>query len=187
MLAKKLRTETHQLHELVEKVNFSTSIGNGSIEMHDYVIVLKRLLAFYTQTQVLAESVQLQNPLPSTFFSEKIKLLEEDLGQMSASAPPSCEVFSTVADYEFIGFCYVALGSMMGGSMIHRSFLQRSKNNLPALPTTFYESCQGSVDQYWQLYQRYLAVLPADEHSAVIQGAKISYLYFTYLSALITS
>ena len=185
MLLQKLRTETATFHQLAEKMNFSQQLADGSICTNDYKVLLKRLRLFYAQTHALSFTSVPLNPLPDSIFAEKVGLLQSDLAALSCEDLPSSPLFKTIGSLEYLGFCYVSFGSMLGGQIIGSILLQQRINFSTPLPTAFYQSCKESIEKYWQAFTQYLASLTHEQQEPVINGAKICYLYFIYLCSAI--
>ena len=184
MILKKLREETAQFHLLAEQLNFSNELANNSITTEDYGILLKRLYLFFFQLSML-EAFNNRNFFHDYFFSEKVHLLSLDISNVGNGFMNNQHLFKNVSYLEYLGFCYVAVGSMLGGNFIFNNLNINEQSSNRKFPKRFYESCGESVERYWKLFTAFLQNTSPSEHDGIINGAKIAYLYFIYLCTTI--
>lgn len=185
MIAQKLKQYTSPLHALSEELNFASALTDGSITTADYLLLLKRLHAFFNQIALLQNQQVPRNSIPLSFFQEKTALIEADIYSLEETFIQISPSFHELPYYEYLGFCYVALGSMLGGLAIHRNivFIEVTKNI--SLPCSFYSGSKEAVIKYWKGFVNCLATIADNDHEAIINGATTAYLYFIYLSTII--
>jgi heme oxygenase len=185
MILNKLKVSTQGFHRLSENLNYSDDLRNGTITKEKYGLSLKRLYGFYSQVNGISKQNKLENNISKDLFDKKINLLNSDLTALGMSAGPAHLVFEKVDEYEYIGFCYVSIGSMLGARIIHRNLLQMQSCNNIQLPCMFYKSCWDLGLAEWKSLTQYISSLDITRHDSVINGAKLCYLYFIYLCAAI--
>ena len=180
-----MKTETAHFHSYAEEYNFTQQLQDGSINKEQYIILLKRLYAFFSQTVILSRNFP-QNDIANTyFFSAKVNLLRSDLFNLQVMMPPKDFVFDEVDYYEYLGFCYVSMGSMLGGQYIYRNLLKMQAEKEMELSLLFYSSCKDSVFTNWKDFTKALQLVNEEHHTKILNGAKICYLYFLYLCKII--
>ena len=185
MIAQKLKQSTAPLHTLSEQLNFATALGNGSITSTDYWLLLKRLHALFNQLALLQHQHIAVGSLPPSFFQKKAALLQADINSLEESFIQISPLYHELPYYEYLGFCYVALGSTLGGQLIHRNIVDMETTKNIFLPCSFYGSSKDAVMQYWTAFLSFLSATVDGDHEAVINGATTAYLYFIYLSNII--
>jgi len=186
MILKKLREETTQFHKIAEQLNFSQELSNKSITKEDYGILLKRLYLFFLQLAML-ESFNDSNFFPDEFFMEKACLLNLDISDNGKGFVDNQHCFKKVSYFQYLGFCYVAVGSMLGGSTIFQNLKTTEHETNKKFPTQFYESCAESASIHWKPFTQFLQTIKESDQNELINGAKTAYLYFIYLCTIIKS
>ena len=181
MIAEKLKTSTAAFHTLAEQQNFSDLLMNGAISTNEYIVLLKRLHAFFSQAQTLSNNYPANNIIADTLFKEKVNLLAADLKEIDAQPSDEKSIFTKLDYYTWVGFCYVPLGSLLGGQMICKKLMHAKPN----LPISFYESCKPTLFISWKQFINQLETIDEQHHEDILNGARISYLYFNYLCTVI--
>lgn len=179
MILDKLKTATTGFHSLAEKQNFSDKLKDGTINNAEYVVLLKRLYCFFSQAKTLA-AVADDSLINDKLFEEKVNFLRNDLAALGVTDLSEHIVFDKLNRYDIIGFCYVPLGSMLGGKMIYNNLLKMPVKDSIHLPVSFYESCKDSFTT-WNTFSMQLNTIDQIHHHDILNGAKLSYLHFLYL------
>jgi heme oxygenase len=185
MILEKLKQSTALFHKLSEDLNSSNDLSNGCIRREDYLVLLKRLHSLFAQVAILQKMQVQENTIPAMFFENKARLVYEDISSLEDNFINSAAPFRQMPYHEYLGFCYVAMGSMSGGQIIYRNIvkIEMYKNN--PLPCSFYASCKDSVVLHWKSFLIYLQTIHEDKHELIINGATTAYLYFIYLCEVI--
>jgi len=184
MILDKLKSETSAFHHLAEKINFSDKLKQGSINKEEYTILLKRLSCFFSQAKIIAANYADDAFFNAKLFEEKIHLLQNDLKALGATGISEHIVFDKLNYFDSIGFCYVPLGSMLGGKMIYNNLLKMQVNESLHLPISFYESCKDCFTN-WNTFSVQLNLIDENDHNDILNGAKLSYLHFLYLCTIV--
>jgi heme oxygenase len=185
MILDKLKQSTATFHQLSEELNFSNGLLNGSIRREDYLVLLKRLHSLFAQVALLQKKEVAENTIPEFFFEDKARLVYDDIISLENGFTQSSIPFRQMPYYEYLGFCYVAMGSMLGGQFIYRNIVDIEIYKNDPLPFAFYASCKDSVALYWRPFMSYLQAIHEDNHEHVINGATTAYFYFIYLCEVI--
>ena len=181
MISEKLKNETSRFHSIAEQENYSTELVNGSITKVNYINILKRLYCFFSQAHQLSEFYTTDIIIPKSLLLEKIKLLTIDLSELDETIEPGHIIFDKLDYYNSLGFCYVSIGSILGGQYIYKSLLKMQLNETVQLPVHFYASCKPSAAVDWNEFLSHLNAFNGQHHESIINGAKMGYLYFYYL------
>jgi len=179
MVLDNLKTATSGFHSLAEKLNFSDNLRDGTISKAQYMILLKRLYAYFSQASLVAQFSD-DAIINDKLFESKITLLKNDLVTLGVTDFGDHIVFDKLNYYDSIGFCYVPLGSMLGGKIIYNSLLKMQAHDNIRLPVSFYESCKDAYTS-WSAFCLQLNLIDKKHHSDILNGAKSSYLHFLYL------
>jgi heme oxygenase len=185
MIQEKLKQSTAAFHKLAEGLNFSNDLSNGSIRTEDYIVLLKRLHSLFEQVAILQKMQVPGNTLPGFFFEDKARLVHGDIIALENNFVKNNAPFRQMPYYEYLGFCYVAMGSMLGGQVIYRNIANSEMYKNNPLPCAFYASCKDSVTLHWKSFMKYLTELDEDNYEFIINGASTAYLYFIYLCGII--
>jgi len=181
MILEKLKSTTKPFHNLAEEKNFSIKLKEGTISKEEYVILLKRLYCFFTQAKIIADKYPDDPIIKAKSFEDGINCLKNDLTELGSTNFSEHIVFDELNYFDSIGFCYVPLGSMLGGKLIYNSLVKMQMNETTHLPVSFYESCKDSVFVKWSEFTNQLKLLDEIHHKDILNGAKLSYLHFIYL------
>lgn len=181
MIFDKLKSCTSAFHHLAEEKNFSNKLIDGTISKDEYTILLKRLYCFFSQAKIIANKYAGEPIIKATLFEEKIACLKNDLTDLGTIDFSEHIVFDELNYFDSIGFCYVPLGSMLGGKMIYNNLIKMQMNNGIYLPVRFYESCRDTVFIDWREFTGHLNLIDVNHHNDILNGAKLSYLHFIYL------
>lgn len=181
MILNRLKADTAHFHKLAEEYNYTNQLQNGSITNEEYIILLKRLYAFFSQTVILSRNFPGNDVADTYFFCSKVNLLRSDLFNSQVMMHVSDSVFEQVDYYEYLGFCYVSMGSLLGGQYIYRNLLKMQREKEMQLSLLFYGSCKNSVYTDWKKFTNDLQLVNEVHHMSILNGAKICYLYFLYL------
>lgn len=185
MIAEKLQQHTSQLHALSEQLNFTSALTDGNITTADYLLLLKRLHAFFSQAALLQYQEERCSSLPPLFFQEKTAEVKADISSLEDVFIQMTPSFRKLPYHEFLGFCYVALGSMLGGQLIYRNIVSMEVSKNIFLPCSFYAGSKDAVIQHWKEFVNFLRTVEEGDQEAVINGATTAYLYFIFLSTII--
>jgi len=181
MILDKLKNGTARFHHLAEEKNFSNKLRDGSINKEEYIILLKRLYCFFSQAKLIADKYAGDTIIKAILFEEKMSCLKNDLTDLGCTDFSEHIVFEELNYFDSIGFCYVPLGSMLGGKMIYNNLIKMQMNNSIHLPVRFYESCKDTVFVNWSEFIGHLKIIVVSHHNDILNGAKSSYLHFVYL------
>jgi len=185
MILDKLKNGTTAFHYLAEEKNFSNKLKDGTISKEEYVILLKRLYCFFSQAKTIAHKYAGDTIIKVKLFEEKINFLKNDLTELGSTDFSEHIVFHELNYFDSIGFCYVPLGSMLGGKMIYNILLKMQMNENIHFPLGFYESCKDTVFINWSDFSNQLKSIDVNHHNDILNGAKLSYLHFIYLCMLL--
>jgi len=111
----KLREETQQLHNEIEKDNLAALIMDHSIDLDNYKTLLLQNFVSY---RVIENAVQ---PFLKDFGTTKSNQLEKDLKALGVDFTIVEEYINTISisnKMEALGAAYVVEGSVLGGMMI---------------------------------------------------------------------
>ena len=185
MILDKLKSCTAAFHHLAEEKNFSNKLRDGTISKKEYVVLLKRLYYFFSQAKMIADKYAGDTIIKTKSFEEKLICLKDDLTDLGAADLNEHIVFDELNYFDSIGFCYVPLGSMLGGKMIYNNLTKMQVNESTHLPVRFYESCKDTVFIDWSDFCNHLKSIEINHHNDILNGAKLSYLHFIYLCLVI--
>ena len=185
MILDKLKNGTKKFHLLAEDQNFSDKLRNGTINREEYIILLKRLYCFFSQAKIIADKYAADEIIKVKLFEEKLTCLKNDLTDLGSTEFSEHIVFDELNYFESIGFCYVPLGSMLGGKMIYNILLKMQMKERIPLPLSFYESCKDTVFINWSDFTNQVKSIDINHHNDILNGAKQSYLHFIYLCVVI--
>ena len=185
MILDKLKIATSGFHRLAEEKNFSDKLRDGTISNKEYITLLNRLYCFFSQAKIIADKYSADTIIKSKLFEEKLACLKNDLIELGSIDFSAHLVFEELNYFDSIGFCYVPLGSMLGGKMIYNNLVKMQLSKNLHLPVSFYESCKDSVYINWSEFISHLNSIDVTHHKDVLNGAKLSYLHFIYLCTLI--
>ena len=185
MILDKLKSGTAAFHHLAEEKNFSNKLRDGTISKQEYVILLKRLYCFFSQAKMIADKYAGDTIVKAKLFEEKLICLKADLTDLGSAELSENIVFDELNYFDSIGFCYVPLGSMLGGKMIYNNLVKMQLKESIHLPLRFYESCKDTVFISWSDFISHLTLIDNKHHNDVLNGAKLSYLHFIYLCSVI--
>lgn len=185
MILEKLRSSTKSFHLLAEEQNFSDKLRDGTINKAEYIILLKRLYSFFIQAKKIADKYAADEIIIAKLFEVKLTCLKNDLAILGVSDISEHIIFDELNYFDSIGFCYVPLGSMLGGKMIYNNLLKMKMNESNPFPHSFYESCKDTVFINWSDFTTHLKSIDANHHNDILNGAKLSYLHFIYLCMVI--
>jgi heme oxygenase len=185
-IMEKLKTSTASFHVLSEELNFSKNLLDHTMRREDYLVMLKRLYSLFTQVGILQKSHEQENSIPSLFFDGKARLISEDIRTIDDTLVETYVPFGQLARFEYLGFSYVALGSMLGGQQIYRNIVDANSGKNATLPFSFYASCKESSLSHWKTFTEDLKSIAPENHESILAGATIAYLYFIYLCVVIT-
>ncbi|MDZ4793801.1 MAG: biliverdin-producing heme oxygenase [Bacteroidota bacterium] len=185
MIFDKLKSSTTAFHRLAEEKNFSNKLKDGTISKEEYVILLKRLYCFFSQAKIIADKYAGDTIIKGNLFEEKLTCLKNDLTELGSTDFNEHIVFDKLNYFDSIGFCYVPVGSMLGGKIIYNNLVKMEKNESIHLPVRFYESCKDTVIINWSEFTSHLNLIDVTHHNDILNGAKLSYLHFLYLCMLL--
>jgi len=185
MISDKIRASAKAFHDLAEEKNFSNKLRDSTISIEEYTILLRRLYCFFSQTKIIADKYAGDHIMKAELFEEKLTCLKNDLIDLGTTDFSEHIVFDQLNYFDSIGFCYVPLGSMLGGKMIFNRLVEMQMNNNILLPLRFYESCKETVFINWSEFTGHLNQIDVNHHNDILNGAKLSYLHFIYLCMLL--
>jgi len=185
MILEKLKNYTKSFHHLAEEQNFSDKLRDGTINKEEYIILLKRLYCFFSQAKIIADKYADDTIIKAKLFEEKLTCLKNDLTELGLTDFSENIVFDELNYFDSIGFCYVPLGSMLGGKMIYNNLIKMQMNESIHLPVRFYKSCKDSVFINWNDFSNHLNSIDVNHHNDILNGAKLSYLHFIYLCMML--
>ncbi len=185
LISDKIKSETSKFHSMAEQKNYSGELMSGTIKTEDYGKILKRLHCFFSQAHTVAAAFADDIIFPLHVLSDKVNLLAEDLAELGFNEPHGYTIFEKLDYYNCLGFCYVPLGSMLGGNHIYTSLIKTEASRGYCLPTRFYSSCKEVSIAHWKNFMAQLNGLNGQHDEAIITGSKTSYLYFLYLCDVI--
>ena len=185
MILDKLKNSTKNFHLLAEDQNFSDKLRDGTINREEYIILLKRLYCFFSQAKIIADKYAGEDFIKTLLFEEKLTCLKNDLTELGSTDFSEHIIFDELNYFDSIGFCYVPLGSMLGGKMIYNILLKRQMKENIFFPLSFYENCKDSVFINWSDFTNQLKSIDAIHHNDILNGAKLAYLHFIYLCLVI--
>jgi heme oxygenase len=185
-IMEKLKTSTASFHMLSEELNFSKNLSNHTIRREDYLVILKRLYSLFTQVGILQKKQENENSIPPLFFDDKARLVYEDIWTIDNTPVETYLPLRQLARFEYLGFSYVAVGSMLGGQQIYQNIVNADPEKNEALPCSFYGSCKESILSHWKTFAEHLKTISEENHEPILVGATTAYLYFIYLCVVIT-
>ena len=172
LILDKLKSGTTGFHHLAEEKNFSNKLRDGTISKEEYVILLKRLYCFFSQAKIIADKYNGDAIIKAKLFEEKLTCLKNDLTDLGSTDFSEHVVFDELNYFDSIGFCYVPLGSMLGGKMLYNNLVKMHMNNGIILPVRFYESCKDTVFTNWSEFTGHLTLIDVSHHNDILNGAK---------------
>ena len=116
MNSTKLKTQTQDLHDSIEKVMHSSLLFSNKFTADHYKNFLRKS---YTYIAAIAPSSTLHWPEYSVILSTKKEALHADL--VFLGVPTEANATVTLADtdkYHTLGLFYIVLGAMLGNKMI---------------------------------------------------------------------
>ncbi len=160
MVFERLRLETHDLHQLMER---KLPIFSTSFDIAAYRILLERYAGFYAPVE---EKLTALRAVGLDVFDEtrrKLPLIQLDLDRLhgSSEGPPCGAIPKLETVSEGIGCMYVLEGSTLGGQIISRH-LKQSLNITPENGGAFFISYGAELGKRWKQFRE---MVLADERS----------------------
>jgi heme oxygenase len=182
-VARKLKAQTHTLHQESEKLLIPKLQQIGSAK--DYAAILKTFYGFYHPLEQILPGYITPAHLPDMDGRLKSHLVLKDLtalgreeGQPSGQPIPLCTELPRVASLpEALGCLYVLEGSTLGGRVISKMLLQHKAAGLTQEHLHFFSGYGDETGAKWNAVLHLLEQFPG-ESSAVIQGANQTFLSF---------
>lgn len=170
----RLKEETRELHERVEKKNLAGRIMDHSIDLDTYKLLLMQNYIAYSKTET-----EIQQFLPH-YQGIKHQQLKHDLKQLGISEMPVSknDIFECQSRAEALGAAYVVEGSALGGMVLARNI-----SKCPGLESVsrhfFFNGDKGNL-QAWQAFKEELEgyTFTPDEEREAIEKARETFRFF---------
>jgi heme oxygenase len=182
MILEKLKTETAQLHEEVEKDNLTCFIMDGTMDQPKYEILLRQNFMVYKAVEdfVNARYDKLPESLKPFAGYEKTNALANDISRFSSLPLPKPLIIVGSRDVAtIIGKLYVIEGSMMGGMMLNKKI--QACNNLSHITEhSFYNNHTQTNLSRWKSFKEAVATVNfnIDDVDKAISSAKATFNLF---------
>ncbi len=166
-LADFLKDGTAAIHDAAENTMSKLKLSNESFSIDDYVRLMQVQLAFYKNNErvILTDQVNYE-------YQYKEPLILKDLEALNTE--PEDYHFVIPDRLDFRGFLYVIEGSMMGGSLLYKSFLEKG---IPENCLHFYRFCKEVGTRQWPSVKQYLNSCTEDPllYDLILESAKFSF------------
>lgn len=172
-MTEKLKAETRELHEQVERENLARFIMNHSIDLETYkILLIQNYLAYRTTEQ------EISTHLPDLKLEKHLRLAH-DLRGLEVDPENLCttENFKCNNKAEALGAAYVVEGSALGGMLIARNLKSCKKLELP--DQEFFSGDKASLKD-WQHFKKVLLDYDFSEaeQQAAVKKAKQTFIFF---------
>lgn len=172
-MIEKLKEETRELHEQVERENLARFIMDHSIDRQTYTTLLIQNYLAYRQTEE-----EIGKFLPELKLEKHLKL-EKDLRNLGATPEdlPQVNDFQCSGTAEALGAAYVVEGSALGGMLLSRHL--KSCKNLDISEPEFFSGDKSNLKD-WQHFKEVLAAydFSEKEKQAAIEKARETFEFF---------
>lgn len=180
MLSEKLKENTKQYHQLLEK---KMVVKMKSITtLSEYVQLLSLFYSFFGGLELSIDRYIDTTLLPDYAQRRKSSALANDLLALSASLPLFAlkNNLPEIRDHiQCIGALYVMEGSTLGGKVIAKMMLQQMEvTNMPGL--SFFNGYGEHTMAMWQIFKQSIDTpLSGTEQDIIIQSANDTFLQFS--------
>jgi heme oxygenase len=160
LLFERLRLETHDLHQLMER---ELPIFTANFDLAAYRVLLERYAGFYAPVEARLTALRAMGLDVFDETRRKLPLIELDLNCLHSSGPvPQCGTIPKLETVsQGIGCMYVLEGSTLGGQIISRH-LKQSLNITPENGGAFFVSYGAALGKRWKEFRE---IVLADERS----------------------
>lgn len=179
MLSEKLKEETKQNHQILEKA----LVGNLKA-IRDKEAYVELLKLFYGYFGGLEESIAQNidpNLLPDNAERRKIEFIANDIEALGGEAPAKADgndLPRIQSHLEALGALYVIEGSTLGGKIISKMMQQQL--GLSGAGLSFFSGYGDSTEQMWNTFKDVLNAQAEnpEQEAAVIAAANQTFLKF---------
>ena len=177
-MIEKLRSETRELHQEIEKDNLAGLILTHQIIVEDYKLLLLQNYIAYKVTET-----QIKKFLPN-FKTDKSEQLNADLDDLEVNTTIVEEymnLFNCNSKAEAIGAAYVVEGSALGGLMISKELKHCEK--LSAVENFHFFNGERDGLKSWRAFCKDLKSynFTPEQEEEVIKKAKETFLFFGHI------
>ena len=169
----KLREETAELHQQLEKDNLANKIMDQSIKLEEY-----RTLLFQNFIAYESAEAEIFKFLPD-YSSDKTERLRQDLKGIGVRNPGCPIAFCCTSEAEAIGAAYVIEGSAMGGMLIGKEL--KKCEFFDQIPEQLFFNGKRDSVKGWNEYLKFLRSREFSENeiNAAALKAKETFLLFS--------
>lgn len=180
MLSEKLKENTKQHHQLLEK-KMVVRMKSVSTQ-NEYAQLLSLFYSFFGGLEVVIDRYIDTALLPDYAQRRKSAALADDLLELSAQLPLFAlrNDLPEIRDHiQCIGALYVMEGSTLGGKIIAKMMMQQlNVTDMPGL--SFFKGYGEQTMAMWQIFKQYIDIpLSATEQEIIIQSANDTFLQFS--------
>lgn len=172
-MLERLKRETAQIHQDIEKENLARFIIDHSIELFEYKKLLLQNFTAYNLTEK-----EISTFLPS-FRGDKHLEIAKDLENLGLAATiPENLCFNISAPAEAYGAAYVVLGSGLGGMVISKH-IEKCKNLKDIHDPVFFSINSRNIED-WKNFQKEIEKISfsEEEQEMAIRKAKETFSFF---------
>lgn len=171
----KLRVETRELHEEIEKDNLAGLIISNKIEMEEYkLLLLQNYIAYKITETEIAKHLHNFNTTKSEQLQQDLEALEVDYSLEGKYL----EEFSCKNKAEAIGAAYVVEGSALGGMLISRQL--KNCANLANIERHHFFNGNKDNLKSWKDFSKEIdtTTLSPEEEAKAVEMAKETFRFF---------
>lgn len=173
-LLTKLRQNTKHLHDVIEKVMYSSKIMDGSISQKElnHLLLINYIffLKFEAQLFKIEALKEYHHPRANLAKNDLITLGEKPMDYLD------CLELPNLSTEEMYGFLYVALGSSLGGQMIANGL--KKNENIDSSNISFFENSKESF-KIWKKFKSNIELLESSlNHNLVVEAAQLAFKTF---------
>jgi heme oxygenase len=180
MLSEKIKEETKQNHQLLEKKLVAFMRGIRSEQ--DYVQLLTLFYGFFGGLELAIDAQLDHSQLPDYKLRRKTAALAEDLAQFGKTAPPLAhtdELPGINNHLQALGALYVIEGSTLGGTIISKMIKQQLAI-VDNQGLSFFNGYGEKTEKMWQDFKTFLnEPLKPGEATMVIRSANDTFKKFS--------
>lgn len=181
-LATRLRNQTRTLHDAVEQRLYTPAMQAGRLTADQYRHLLRIHYLFHHDLEAAID----RHP---DFFRDyrpdsrrKTPALLADLAVVQETPPVTQSVGMRDWSAEaLLGAAYVSEGSMLGVTQVGPMLRQNPAVTSLGDALHFYAGYGADTGRQWKAFGQLLAIVPADQHDAVVAGAEAAFLRYQQL------
>ena len=172
-----LRAQTNAVHQQLHLHPSFVALFNGSIDLHDYTMLMQRFHGYYT---ALDNAIERAFDLPAAQFTYPTRgdLLARDLIDLGMSraqvdANPQCtDLYDAVTPASLGGVLYVIEGATLGAAQIDRA-AQKTLSSDTTKGRSFWAWSRAHGKVRWAAINQLLSELEASgqPHTPMVKGA----------------